>query len=114
RDAAWMWRRLLVGIGFAHRTGVLHGAVLPDHVMIHPEDHGLVLVGWCHSVTAPDGHDGAWPSGRVPAMVDRYADMYPPEVPQRLPASPATDVFMATRCMTRLMGDRAPRALRLF
>ncbi len=29
RDAAWMWRRLLVGLGFAHRAGVLHGAVLP-------------------------------------------------------------------------------------
>ena len=30
RDAAWMWRRLLVAIGPAHRAGVVHGAVLPD------------------------------------------------------------------------------------
>ncbi|MFA1539162.1 molecular chaperone DnaJ [Actinomadura monticuli] len=112
RDAAWMWRRLLVGLGFAHRAGVLHGAVLPDHVMIHPAEHGLVLVDWCYSVLG--GRGGAGPSGRVPAMVDRYAGRYPPEVPGRRPASPATDIFMATRCMTGLMGGKAPPAMRSF
>jgi hypothetical protein len=30
RDAAWMWRRLLVAVGAAHRAGVIHGAVLPE------------------------------------------------------------------------------------
>lgn len=112
RDAAWMWRRLLVALGFAHRAGVLHGAVLPDHVMIHPGDHGLVLVDWCYSV--PGCYAAADPSGRVPAMVARHADRYPPEVPGRRPASPATDIYMATRCMTDLMGDRAPKAMRSF
>lgn len=112
RDAAWMWRRLLVGLGFAHRAGVLHGAVLPDHVMIHPERHGLVLVDWCYSVPGCYAH--ADPSGRVPAMVDRYAGWYPPEVPGRRTASPATDIFMATRCITDLMGDKAPKAMRSF
>lgn len=75
RDAAWMWRRLLVGLGFAHRAGVLHGAVLPDHVLIHPEEHGLVLVDWCYSVPGCYAHTD--PSGRVPAMVDRYAGLVP-------------------------------------
>ena len=53
RDAAWMWRRLLVAIGAAHRAGVIHGAVLPEHVLIHPAVHGLVLVDWCYSVSGP-------------------------------------------------------------
>jgi serine/threonine protein kinase len=112
RDVAWMWRRLLVALGFAHRAGVLHGAVLPEHVLIHPEDHGLVLLDWCYSV--PGCYATTDPSGRVPAMVDRYADRYPPEVPARERASAATDIFMATHCMTELMGDKAPRAMRLF
>lgn len=106
RDAAWMWRRLLVALGFVHRAGVLHGAVLPEHVMIHPELHGLVLVGWCHAVADTGEH--------VPAMVDRHADLYPPEVPARGPATPGTDLFMAARCMLRLMGDRTPPAMRAF
>ncbi|MDY7090476.1 MAG: molecular chaperone DnaJ, partial [Actinomycetota bacterium] len=46
RDVAWMWRRLLVGLGWAHRAGVIHGAVLEEHVLIHPEQHGLALVDW--------------------------------------------------------------------
>lgn len=107
RDVAWMWRRLLVVLGFAHRAGVLHGGVLPEHVLIHPAEHGLVLVDWCCAVT--EEHPG-----RVPAMVHRHTDLYPPEVPARHPAAPGTDVFMATRCVALLMGDRAPKPLRLF
>jgi serine/threonine protein kinase len=110
RDVAWMWRRLLVALGFAHRAGVLHGAVLPEHVLIHPGEHGLVLVDWCYSVPGchPDRGD------RVPAMVPRRADWYPPEVAAREPAGTGTDIYLATRCMTYLMGDRAPGPLRAF
>jgi len=112
RDAAWMWRRLLVGLGFAHRAVVLHGAVLPEHVLIHPGKHGVVLVDWCYSV--PGCYARVDSSGRVPAMVNRYADWYPPEVPGRWQASAATDIYMATRCMTYLMGDQAPKPLSMF
>ncbi|ROO83751.1 hypothetical protein EDD29_1260 [Actinocorallia herbida] len=106
RDAAWMWRRLLVVLGFAHRAGVVHGAVLPGHVMIHPEMHGLVLVGWGQSVTDPPG--------RVPLMVDAYAADYPPEIVAREPVTAAADVFLATRCMTALMGPLLPPPMRAF
>ena len=64
-----MWRRLLVAIGAAHRAGVIHGAVLPEHVLIHPAEHGLVLVDWCYSVSGPaagPGHRAALPA-LVPA-----------------------------------------------
>ena len=49
RDMAWMFRRLLVVLGFAYEQQFVHGAIVPDHVMIHPEMHGLVLVDWCYS-----------------------------------------------------------------
>lgn len=112
RDAAWMWRRLLVALGFAHRAGVLHGAVLPEHVLIHPELHGLVLVDWCYSVVDPS--PDTRPSGRIPAMVTRYADWYPPEVAARRSATPATDLAMAARCLLHLTGDRTPKRFRAF
>jgi hypothetical protein len=105
RDAAWMWRRLLVGLGWAHRAGVVHGAVLPEHVLIHPGEHGLTLVDWCYSV-APGEH--------VPALVERHRDQYPPEVLNRRPAGPATDIHLATGTIRRLMGDRAPAPMRRF
>ena len=105
RDAAWMWRRLLVALGAAHRAGVVHGAVLPDQVLVHPADHGLVLTDWCYA-TRPGDH--------VRAMVARYRHLYPPEVEARSPAGPATDIALASRTMAELMGDRVPPALRRF
>ncbi len=114
RDAAWIWRRLLVALGNAHRAGVIHGAVLPEHVLIHPRDHGLVLVDWCYSVSGC--YAASDPSGVVPALVRRYAesDFYPHEVLARKRVSPPTDIFMATRCMAGAVRDRLPHRLRQF
>jgi len=108
RDAAWMWRRLLAAAGAAAEAGVVHGAIVPEHVLIHPEEHGLVLIDWCYSVTA-----GA-PGRHVPALVPGRTGFYPPEVPDRRPAAAATDVFMAARCMEHITGGRLPKPLRAF
>lgn len=105
RDAAWMWRRLLVAIGAAHRAGVIHGAVLPEHVLIHPAEHGLVLVDWCYS--GPPGEP-------LRAVVARYRDRYPPEILARQPAGPDTDIWLATSCMTDLADGRWPASLAAF
>ena len=102
RDAAWMWRRLLVALGWAHRAGVVHGAIVEEHVLINPAEHGLAIVDWCYSGRHP------------PAIVKRLAGAYPPEVRTRREASPATDIYMATGLMTRLVGNGLPKALKRF
>ena len=102
RDVAWIWRRLLVAVGWAHRAGVTHGAILPEHVLIHPEERGVALVDWCYA-----GH-------RPKAIVKARMSDYPPEVLHDNLAGPATDIFMVTRLMTRLIGSRMPQPLRLF
>jgi len=110
RDAAWMWRRLLVSVGNAARAGVVHGAVVPEHVLIHPAEHGLVLVDWCYSVTARTPRTAP----HVPAMVPGREELYPPEVAARRPALPQTDIHMATRCIEFVSGGHLPRELRSF
>ncbi|MFD3686879.1 molecular chaperone DnaJ [Nocardiopsis sp. NPDC058631] len=110
RDAAWMWRRLLVAVANAARAGVVHGAVVPEHVLIHPAEHGLVLVDWCYSVTAHTPRTAP----HIPAMVPGREDLYPPEVAARRPALPQTDIYMATRCIEFVSGGRLPRELRSF
>ncbi|WP_433246771.1 lipopolysaccharide kinase InaA family protein [Streptosporangium sp. CA-135522] len=105
RDAAWIWRRLLVAIGTAHRAGVVHGAVFGHHVLVHPIDHGLVLVDWSQSV--PLGSP-------LTALVARHRDDYPPEVLARKPATQGTDIHLATRCVAALMGERVPAPIRRF
>ncbi|WFE20445.1 serine/threonine protein kinase [Solwaraspora sp. WMMD937] len=105
RDAAWMWRRLLVALGFAHRAGLVHGAVLPDHVLIEPDQHGVVLVDWCYaSIDATP----------VPALVPAYADWYPDEIRRRRSPGPGTDLAMAARCLDWLTGGQAPEPMRRF
>jgi Lipopolysaccharide kinase (Kdo/WaaP) family len=106
RDAAWMWRRLLVALGLAHRAGLIHGSVLPEHVLVEPDDHGVVLVDWCYSAAAP--------GERIAAIVPRYRDHYPTEVLDRGTPGPYTDLAMAARLMADLMGARAPKPLRRF
>jgi hypothetical protein len=103
RDAAWMWRRLLVALGVAHRAGVVHGAVVPDNVLIQPEEHGLTLVNWCYAAV------GA--ADLVPALIGRYRDWYPPEIPARGRPTPGSDIYLATRCLAALIGERAPTAI---
>jgi len=105
RDAAWMWRRLLVALGAAHQAGVSHGAVIPEHVLIHPAHHGLVLADWCYS---------GQPGTPLPAIVGRYRDWYPPEALGRRTSGPAGDVWLATRCMTALIGSQMPKPLGTF
>ncbi|MEV6211933.1 molecular chaperone DnaJ [Kitasatospora sp. NPDC051914] len=106
RDAAWIWRRLLVALGYAHRAGVRHGAVLPEHVLVHPAEHGLVLVDWCYA--------GTGAPAPAPALVERHRALYPPEVPARQAVTEATDIHLATRCIELLMGGRAPKQIRAF
>jgi hypothetical protein len=95
RHLAWIFKRLLTVLGFCHRQRIIHGAVLPCHAMIHPAGHGLQLVGWGQSVTAGQ---------RIRTVPDGYRDWYPAEVQQQRPASPATDLFLAARCLVYLAG----------
>jgi serine/threonine protein kinase len=109
RDAAWIWRRILVALGYVHRTGIVHGAVVPEHVLIEPDQHGVMLIDWCYSVDA-----ATIPDARVAALVAARRSMYPPEVAARIPATSATDIYMASRVIALLMRGRAPRPMRAF
>jgi hypothetical protein len=83
----WLLKRLLELLGFVHRSGFVHGAVHPDHVLVHPRDHGAVLVGW--TLATP------WSAGQVqelPASSRKWAALYDEHGRQ---ATPALDIAMA-------------------
>lgn len=109
---AWMFRRLLVAVGFAHANGVVHSAVLPPHVLIHPEQHGLVLIDWTMAVTG---------DALVRHVSTGWRDWYPAEVLDREQPGPETDILMAVRCMAYVSGgegllfpEHVPTKLRAF
>jgi serine/threonine protein kinase len=98
KDMAWIWRRLLIVLGFAHKCNIIHGAVLPTHILIQPENHGLVLIDWSYALYEPS------PDEYIPAISTEYKDWYPPEVLAKEPPRPGTDIYLGALCMLYLLG----------
>lgn len=95
RHFVWIFRRLLSVLAFAQTQRLVHGAVLPEHILIHPDNHALLLVDWCYSV--PTGQ-------RIVAISGSYRSWYPPEVLAKKPVDSTTDLFLAARCMIHILG----------
>jgi len=99
RDAAWMWKRMLFAVGHAHRRGIMHGGITPDHVLVHPTEHGAKILDWTSAVTG----------GHVKLISKKWKDNYPPEVMAKRPASAATDIYMVSACVEELLGLKAAK-----
>jgi serine/threonine protein kinase len=106
RDVAWMMKRLLAALGYLHRGGFVHGAILPPHVLVDPIGHGAKIIDL--SYAAPLGE-------RVRAISAPYRASYAPEILAKKPATPATDIYMVAWCARALIGaTTAPAAVGRF
>ena len=94
-DAAWMFNRMLGALLAAHQSHVVHGAVVPDHFIVFPEDHNGVLLDWNYAVA---------PGGTIKAITPAWRSFYPPEVLAKKPVQPGTDLYMAANCLMFLLG----------
>ena len=98
-DAAWIWRRVLWALGGAHDVGVVHGAVLPRHIMIHPRMHGVVLIDWCYAAIKTDD---VYPP--LSALVGARRSWYPVDALAKQPLNERMDLAMAARVFCYLLG----------
>lgn len=46
RHGVWMWRRVMGTLGLIHGQGWAHGQLSPEHLLLHPRDHGVMVLGW--------------------------------------------------------------------
>lgn len=97
RHLAWVFRRTLEALGFVHRAGWVHGAVLPPHLMVRPDDHAVMLVGWIHAER---------PGRPLRVVPGAFAGWYD----GRRTATPALDVDLAARSLIWLAGGDPVRA----
>ena len=95
RHVGWMFNRVLEVLGFVHKRGWIHGAVLPPHLLYHTETHGLKLVGWIHAEKFNT------PLQFVPK---EYTLWYPPESVEKQGVTPSVDLYLAARTMIYLAG----------
>lgn len=91
---AWIYKRILTGLGFAHTHKWIHNAVLPCHLIIYPGTHGVQLIDWKLASTP----------AVLKSISAKYRDWYPPEVSKKQPTDPSTDIYMATKCLIYLAG----------
>lgn len=118
KDMAWMWRRLLVVLGFSHLNNVVHGTVLPNSIWIRPQEHGLLLMNWHCAVF------DSFMTGQYLETVDRkYQSWYPAEILNQETPLFGTDIQMSAECMIWLLGgdprkkvlpDSVPTPLKTF
>ncbi|MCS6898778.1 MAG: protein kinase [Myxococcales bacterium] len=92
----WILRRILSAIGYVHQLGIIHGNIEPSHVMVRPKDHNVFLIDWCYSLIEPAR------SGRgFKCETPGYSA---PEVGQRKPPTPASDLYSVGKCAVYLLG----------
>jgi serine/threonine protein kinase len=105
RHVAWIARRLWVAIDIAHEAGIVHGAVFPEHVMIHPTMHGVVLVDWSYA-----REKGEKLTSAVPSYLSNgwYGDNYDKPLDHRM------DVRQAAFTLEGLLGEQGARPFRAF
>lgn len=123
RTLVWMFKRLLVLLEWTHELGLVHGAVLPPHVMVYPDNdegtvhaapetsatggptrtgdprkHSIRLVDWCYSVEYAK-------RTRLSAWCPQWTGFYPVELAAKKSVGPASDIYMAACLVDYLAGD---------
>ena len=95
RASIWIWRRILEVLSFIHTSGMVHGAVLPSHLLIQEMEHGVRLVGYDCS-----GHIGE----KLRNAYQTFESFYPQSAQSRLTLTTQLDLTMSARCIIALLG----------
>lgn len=99
KDVAWIWRRLLVALGFTHQLEIIHGAILPDNVLIQDHKHGVILSEWAAAAYEPKAS-----REKISVVDTNYLNWYPRAVLSGHLPTPALDIYMGAENMVYLLG----------
>lgn len=103
RASVWIWRRILEVLSFIHASGMVHGAIIPLHLLIQENEHGVRLVGYGCS-----GHIG----DKLQNVPQTFESFYPQSARSRLALTAQLDLAMSARCIIALLGgDQATASL---
>ena len=94
--AVWLWRRMLEVLAFVHDAGWTHGDLSPAHALVHPRDHGVLLIGWSRARhdTARAADDLAQSAWAVRAVLHGHEGLGEPGTG----AAPAPLAALLRRC----------------
>lgn len=96
-DVVWVFNRMLEGLGYVHKKKVVHGAIVPDHFMVAPENHAGKFIDFSYAVD----DDG---KSKVKAIASGCRDFYAPEILEKKPALRESDIYMVGKLVVYLCG----------
>ena len=101
RASIWIWRRILEILSFIHTSGMAHGAVLPSHLLIQENEHGVRLVGYSFA-----GQLG----NKLRTTSWGYKSFYPQPTRSFSTLTAQLDIAMSARCMVSILGGNPETA----
>ncbi len=96
KHVAWMIDRITSCFGYVHSQGIVHGNLTPDHLMVQPHNHNVIVCGWGSAVQDP-----ARSGERVREAAAVFAA---PEVTQGGQIGPWSDVYSIGKTLIWLLG----------
>lgn len=90
KHAVWIYKRLMTALAFAHEQDVVHTAVFPEHILIHPKRRQVQVIGWGQSVEA---------GKPLTSYVAKQKLNYPAGALDKQPTQSGADAAMAARIM---------------
>ncbi len=101
RASIWIWRRILEVLSFIHASGMVHGAVLPSHLLAQENEHGILLVGY--SVAGQIGE-------KLRSISKNSASFYPKFANFRLKLTKELDLSMSAKSIVAVLGGEPESA----
>ena len=98
----WIWRRLLKVLHLNQELGLVHGAIFPWSIWIHPSDRAVILSDWRFSTyTSHPQTMTIVPKGTK--------NRYPPYIVSKTETpSPGLDIFLAAKAMLEVARSNEP------
>lgn len=95
RASIWIWRRILETLSFIHASGMVHGAVLPPHLLIQENEHGVRLVGYSFAGLAGE---------TLRTISTGFESFYPKPAQPWSKLTSKIDLVMSARCIVVILG----------
>ena len=113
KHMVWMLSRLLSIVGYAHSRKLIHRNIKPSNVLVRPQDHNCLLLGWECSVMDPiknglksylSDEDFSAPEIAAKTYIPPARECDSQQDLMYLEAACSADIYSIGKCMIYILG----------